>query len=112
MRIRKEHPGLRSANFYPNNWDGSKTQRDADGFGIDRGQNVVVYHRWGDDGAGRTERFYIVLNFSGFTRHVSFAVPAPGPWTDLISGTAQTASGGRLNVDIGSNWGSIWFRKD
>ena len=42
MRIRDEHPALRSANFYPSNWDESVTTLDAHGFGIDRARNVVV----------------------------------------------------------------------
>ncbi|MCE5336513.1 MAG: hypothetical protein LLG06_18200 [Desulfobacteraceae bacterium] len=112
MHIRKEHPGLRSSNFHPSHWDESHTQRDQNGFGIDRADNVVVYHRWGDDGAGHMERFYVVLNFSSETRYVSFAVPSYGPWTDLIGGGVLNASGGRLYVDIGSNWGAVYHRKD
>jgi pullulanase len=112
MHIRNGHPGLRSSNFHPANWDESRAQRDEHGFGIDRAANVVVYHRWGDDQAGRTERFYVVLNFSSDTRHVSFEVPDSGPWTDLIGGGVLTAAGGRLHVDISSNWGAIYHKKD
>ncbi len=111
MRIRSEHPALRTSNFYPANWDGSQT-RNEHGLGIDRSNNVVVYHRWGDDGAGCIERFYVVLNFSQFTRHVSFEVPAGSPWTDLIGGGQFTAADGRLNVDVSSNWGAVYFRMD
>lgn len=112
MSIRNAHPGLRSNNFYPANWDESNTQRNEHGFGIDRWSNIVVYHRWGDDSQGHLERFYIALNFSQFTQWVSFEVPDPGPWTDLISGSSLTATAGRLNVEIGSNWGAIFFRRD
>ena len=110
IEIRREHPGLRSANFYPRGWDEGWTQPDPHGFGIDRARNVVVYHRWGDDSAGRLERFYVVLNFSGETRRVSFEVPDAGPWTDLISGGVASAPGGRLDVDVGSNWGVIYHK--
>lgn len=112
MRIRNEHPGLRTTNFYPGGWDESWTQRNEHGFGIDRGENVVVYHRWGEDERGRLERFYVVLNFSQFTRSVSFEVPDDGPWVDLMGGPSQSAQGGRLRVEIGSNWGAVFFKLD
>ena len=83
----------------------------AEANGIDRANNVVVYHRWGDDDQGRLERFYVVLNFSQFTQQVSFEVPDAGPWMDLISGHAVTAASGQLNLEIGSNWGAIYFRR-
>jgi len=108
--IRRQHRGLRSPNFYPSGWDERWTQPDSHGFGIDRERNVVVYHRWGDDGTGRLERLYVVLNFSGDTRHVSFEVPDAGPWTDLIGGGVANAPGGRLDVDVGSNWGAIYHK--
>ena len=111
MQIRNEHPGLRSPNFYPNNWDESHTQPNEHGFGIDRANNVVVYHRWGDDGAGHLERFYVALNFSQQPRHASFEVPHAGPWKDLIGGGSVNAVNGRLDVDINSNWGAIYYRQ-
>ncbi len=110
--IRRRHAGLRSANFYPGKWEGGQIVRNPQGFGIDRSNNIVVYHRWGDDGAGKTERFYVVLNFSQFTQHVSFEVPFAGPWRELISGATLTAADGRLHVDVGSNWGAIYYRND
>lgn len=111
MRIRNEHPGLRSGNFYPGGWDEGWTLRNEHGFGIDRGENVVVYHRWGDDGQGRLERFYIALNFSQFTRQFSFEVPDDGPWVDLISGHTATVAGGRMWLEIGSNWGAVYYKR-
>ena len=112
IRIRRDHPGLRSPNFHPAHWDESRTERDEHGFGIDRNRNVLVYHRWGDDGAGRTERFYVVLNFSQETRRASFEVPGAGAWTDLIGGASRTPVAGRLDVEVGSNWGAIYYRAD
>lgn len=112
MRIRRDHPGLRSSNFHPAGWDESHTRRDSNGFGIDRADNVVVYHRWGEDESGRLERFYVVLNFSPEVRRVSFEVPDPGPWTDLMGGGVLTAADGRLHVDMSSNWGAIFHKKD
>jgi pullulanase len=112
MAIRRAHPGLRSPNFYPSEWDESHTAPNEHGFGIDRARNVVVYHRWGDDGQGRLERFYVVLNFSPQPQHISFEVPNAGPWRNLIDGVSVNAVNGRLEVDIGSNWGAIYYRLD
>lgn len=112
MDIRKRHPGVRSSNFYPRDWDERQTQLNPQGFGIDRARNLVVYHRWGDDGNNHLERFYIVLNFSQQVQHVSFEVPDPGPWKDLIGGGTLTGQDGRLHVDIGSNWGAVYYKKD
>jgi glycosidase len=112
MKLRKEHPALRGSNFHPSGWDESRTVRDSHGFGIDRANNIVVYHRWGDDGAGKTERLYVVLNFSQYDQDVSFEVPSPGPWTELIGGGTATAADGRLHVRVGSNWGAVYHRAD
>jgi pullulanase/glycogen debranching enzyme len=112
MEIRKAHPALRDPNFYPAGWDESHGELDEHGFGIDRARNLVVYHRWGTDADGVAERFYVVLNFSQSTQHASFEVPDAGPWTDLIGGTAAEPVNGRLEVDLGSNWGAIYFKSD
>jgi 1,4-alpha-glucan branching enzyme len=112
LKIRADHPGLRSANFYPSGWDSGQTTLNPQGFGIDRARNLVVCHRWGDDGAGKLERFYVALNFSGQTQHFSFEVPVNGPWTDLMGGQTLAPANGRLEFDLGSNWGAIYYRKD
>ncbi len=112
ISIRKKYPALSSPNFYPRNWDESQQSRDADGFGIDRGKNVVVYHRWEEDDHQRVERFYIVLNFSQDHQHVDFAIPIRGPWKDLLSEDMVNDVNGRLQVEVGSNWGRIFYRKD
>jgi glycosidase len=111
IEIRRQHPGLRSLNFYPRDWDEGWTQRDPQGFGIDRARNIVVYHRWGDDGSGRLERFYVALNCSADTQRISFEVPDIGPWTDLIGGGVASAPSGRLDVDVGSSWGAVYHKR-
>jgi pullulanase len=111
MQIRKDHPGLRSANFYPRNWNDLGTFPDLQGLGIDRSRNTIVYHRWGDDGTGRLERFYVVLNFSQQAQHFAFAVPDSGPWRNLLGDELMTAVDSWLHVDIGSNWGAIYYKK-
>jgi pullulanase/glycogen debranching enzyme len=112
MNLRKNHKGLRSPNFYPRDWDESQTSMNAHGFGIDRVRNVVVYHRWGDDGTGKTERVYVALIFSQGSQTVSFEVPSPGPWNELLSGATVTSVNGRIEAQIGSNWGAIYQRID
>jgi hypothetical protein len=111
IEIRRQHPGLRSLNFYPRDWDEGWTQRDPQGFGIDRARNIVVYHRWGDDGSGRLERFYVALNCSADPQRISFEVPDIGPWTDLVGGGVASAPSGRLDVDVGSSWGAVYYKR-
>ena len=110
MRIRQSHPGLRSPNFYPSAWDDGWTRPNPHGFGIDRARNLVVYHRWGEDGGGRLERFYVVLNFSQQTHHVAFEVPDGGPWRDLLGGGVAVVVDGRLRADVAGNWGAIYHQ--
>ena len=112
MDIREAHPGLRASQFHPRGWDEAWTLPDPDGYGIDRGQNTVVYHRWLDQGPGQFDRYYIFLNFSQETRSRSIRVPVDGPWLDLISGDAVTANDGWLYGSAGSNWGAIYHRRD
>ena len=111
IRIRRNHPGLRSSNFYPRGWEQWQIQLNPQGFGIDRARNIVVYHRWGNADDGKLERFYIVLNFSKLPEHVSFEVPDSGPWIDLINDDTLTPKDGRLHADIGSNWGAVFYQK-
>ena len=111
IALRKEHPGLRSNNFYPSLWKDSQTQLNEEGFGIDQARNLVVYHRWGNDEQGHLERFYIVLNFSGQTQSVQVNVPDNGPWQELLNNTTVTTTNNRIAVNVGSNWGAIYYRK-
>lgn len=110
--LRNAHPALRGAHFYPSGWSESEVTLNPQGFGIDRANNVVVFHRWADKVGTRTERIYVALNFSGLTRRVSFEVPSPGPWIDLLTGVSVTATGGRITADVGSNWGALYQRLD
>lgn len=112
MKIRNDHPGLCSNNFHPSRWDQCWNLPNPDGYGINREQNTVVYHRWLDRGPNRLERYYIVLNFSQETRHCSFRVPVQGPWLDLISNASATADDGWLHSTVSSNWGAIYYRVD
>ena len=64
IELRKAHPGLRSDNIYPDNWETWQTKFNPVGYGIDVDKQVLIFHRWGNDTTGRVERFIIVLNFS------------------------------------------------
>ncbi|RYG69386.1 DUF3459 domain-containing protein [bacterium] len=110
IQLRHQHPALRSTNFHPSRWDESHTKPDEDGFGIDRDRNLVTYHRWGTDSKGKEEKIYVVLNFSKDPQSVSFEVPQNGFWTELLSGERVRAKGGRIEAEIGSNWGAIYQR--
>jgi pullulanase len=111
ISLRKQHPALRSSNFYPSNWDESFTQLNPDGFGIDRDRNIVVYHRWTPSPDGKTDRYYVALNFSQGDQVVSFAVPNSGSWKELISDAIVSAVGGRISRAVGSNWGAIYYQR-
>ncbi|WP_158742962.1 alpha-amylase family glycosyl hydrolase [Acidisphaera sp. L21] len=107
FQIRKAHPALRSQNFYPPTWN--QPQRDADGFGVDVAQQVVVFHRWGTGTAGTLERFIIALNFSDQAQPVELQFPANGAWADLLAATSVTVANFRLTLTLEPNWGHIFF---
>jgi len=111
MAIRKQHPALRSKNFYPTDWDESWTQLDSNGYGIDRDRNLVVYHRWDQSPDGKTDRYYVVLNFSQSDQKFSFAVPNNGQWKELIGNNTAGAAGNRISGTVGSNWGAIYYQR-
>ena len=109
MALRKQHPALRTTNFYPSKWDESQTQMNSNGYGIDRARNLVVYHRWGDAADGKTDRYYVALNFSSADQAVSFAAP-DGSWNELINGGVVNAANGSISVTVKSNWGAIYYQ--
>ena len=111
IRMRKDHPGLRSPNFHPPTWDDGR-QTLKDGFGVDVARQVVVYHRWGQTDDGRLERFYIVLNFSDSTQHVELELPEQDGWVDLLSGWQPQLQNKWLRFDVGRHWGHVLCRQD
>jgi 1,4-alpha-glucan branching enzyme len=110
IKIRIDYPGLRSDNVYPVDWPNNQTQFNAEGYGINQDSGIVIYHRWGND-AAKLQRFIIVLNFSKDNKTVSVPFPDNSIWEDLISGWKPSVVGNRLNYEIGSNWGSIFFKE-
>jgi pullulanase len=113
--MRASHPSLRAPSFHPLTWDESRASRDADGFGLDVATQVAVYHRWTTVPGGRTERVYVVLNFSDDPagRTVALKVAVPGQtWTDLLTGEQISSAGYDLSVFVGRCWGRVLCRVD
>jgi pullulanase len=111
IEMRCGHAGLTSPNFYPRFWDESQTQLDGDGFGIDEARQVVVYHRWGEAADGHLEKSYIVLNFSQWAQTVEVTFPEDDGWVDLLSGWSPPVQDNRLQFQVGSNWGHVFYKK-
>jgi 1,4-alpha-glucan branching enzyme len=111
-RIRREHPGLRTANFYPDYYDENWTHFSPDGYGMDVDKQVVIYHRWGPAADGGVERFLVVLNFSGDDQYVDVPFSTNGAWQDLLGGgQVQVADYRVRNFRVSSNWGNIFWQK-
>ena len=111
IKIRLQYPGLRSNNFYPDNWQNWQTQFNPEGYGVDVNSGIVIYHRWGDDGSCILEKFIVVLNFSSQNRSLSVPFPDNGVWQDLMSNWQPTIINYRLNFEVGSNWGHVFYRE-
>lgn len=112
LKIRSDHEGLRSPNFYPNTYDESWRSLSPEGYGIDEGKQIIIFHRWGNTKSGILERFMIVLNFSDYTQYVNVPFPANGTWTDLLNNhsTVNIDSYWAYNYPIPSNWGCLFFK--
>jgi pullulanase len=112
LKIRDDHPGLRSPNFYPDFYDEQWTSFSPDGYGLSVQQQVAIYHRWGNNDKGQLERFIVVLNFTGSTQWVNVPFPSNGSWTDLINdNTIETVNNYWLNnCPIPSNWGRLFWQ--
>jgi len=112
MDLRRQHKGLRSPYFYPNDYAWSWHHFSPDGYGIDEQRQVIIYHRWGDAEDGRLERFMVVLNFSDVTQYVDIPLSTNGQWTDLLNGnTSVTTQDYHLhNYPVPSNWGCVFCK--
>jgi glycosidase len=111
IALRRGHAGLTSLNFHPTGWSESEAMPDRDGFGIDRGRQTVVFHRWGNASDGRLEKFYVVLNFSSGPQTVSVSFPENDGWEDLLSGWRPPVRNNWLTFEVGSNWGHVFYKK-
>ncbi len=115
--IREIFPALRSGNFYPESWEGWQNQFNPQGYGVDVGKQVAIYHRWGHDQNGHLQRFIIALNFSHEDQTVNVPFSENGEWTDLLSfendqwGTRKlTVENYNKKLKIGRCWGHIFYQ--
>ncbi len=113
IRLRREHPALRSKNFYPWPYDEHDREFNVQGYGVSESRDVAIFHRWGHDERGRLERFIVVLNFSAFDQHVDVPFSCNGEWHDLLNGGSVWIEGWRRwGHRVNSHWGNIFFRVD
>jgi len=111
IQLRQTHAGLRSHNFYPDQWEAWQTQFNPEGYGVDLEKQVLIYHRWGNSEDGRLERFIIVLNFSARPQSVDIPFSTNGVWQDLLNECFEDVTDFRLpNQRIESNWGRIYHQ--
>src|SRR5262249_36832490 len=112
IALRKAHPALRSNNFYPTDWQSWQTRFNPEGYGVDAGKSVVLFHPWGTASDGGLEPFIVALNFSRVDQVVDVPFSADGAWADLLNGHTDVVSDFRLaNYRLESNWGRIWLLK-
>lgn len=112
VKIREDHPGLKSPFFHPAEYNANSTLFDHDGFGVDVERQVVIFHRWGKGKDGDNERFVIVLNFSSAKHYVDIPFPFNGAWRDLLSNqTFNVTDYWRKWQDVDSNYGRIFYAK-
>ena len=112
MGLRQQHKGLRSPNFYPNDYDLSWSAFSPSGYGIDEQRQIIIYHRWGPADDGMLERFMVVLNFSDMTQYVDVPLSTNGAWTDLLNGNAVVSTQDYVlhAYPIQSNWGCVFWQ--
>jgi 1,4-alpha-glucan branching enzyme len=106
-QIRKDHPALRSANFFPYPFN------HADGYGVFPDQDIIVFHRWGDADDGSLERFLIVINYSDFDQQIDIPFSTNGQWQDLLNEDSVVVEDFRLHGQwIPSNWGRVYHQAE
>jgi len=112
IKIREVFPGLKSSNFFPDNYDERFTRFDADGYGVDTNRQIIIFHRWGTGKNGDSERFMIVLNCSPNNHFVDIPFPLNGTWTDLLTGESFPVTDfKRKSQEVNSNFGRIFHIK-
>jgi 1,4-alpha-glucan branching enzyme len=112
IALRLGHPSLRSDQIYPAAWPEWQGQLNPQGYGIDVGRQLMIFHRWGTAPGGGLERFIVVLNFSGQDQWVDIPFPCDGLWSDVLAAPPQTAqvSGCWLRGwKIPSNYGCVFL---
>lgn len=108
--IRQRYEVFRIGAFYPGYWEEWQQQFNPAGFGVDTGRKLMIFKRYGHVSSGEYHQAMIVLNFAAYNQWVSVGFSDNGPWTDLLSGWTPNIQDYRLNFEIGSNWGHVFFR--
>jgi glycosidase len=111
LKIRSQYSSLRSANFYPPNWENWQTEFDSNGFGVDVSRSLVVFHRWGTGDDGSLELFYIALNFSDQNQQIILQFAENGTWADLLADGEIQVQNYQYALTVESNWGHVFFQK-
>ena len=108
--MRKNYEVLRTGAFYPAYWEEWQTRFNPAGFGVDTERSPVIFKRYGHLPGGEFHQFMVVLNFAEHTQRVTVNFSDNGPWLDLLSGWMPHIHDYRLDFEIGSNWGHVFFR--
>jgi pullulanase/glycogen debranching enzyme len=85
IALRKAHPCLRSDDIYPSGWPENQGMFNVQGYGVDSGRQLLIFHRWGTARGGGLDRFIVALNFSDRDQQVDIPFPADGTWVDQLS---------------------------
>jgi pullulanase len=110
--IRRDHPALRTPNFYPSGYDERHTRFDPEGYGVDVDRGLAVYHRWGSADDGTVERIMVVVNFSPFDQWLDVPLSVNGTWLELMDGGRFEVTDWRLpGHRIPSHWGHIFANR-
>jgi pullulanase/glycogen debranching enzyme len=109
IKIRLNHPSLRTDNFYPN-WEDWQNKLNPEGYGVDVEKQIIIFHRWGVDNSGSIEKFIIALNFSETDQRVNIPFSHNGTWQDLLNETSEVVSNFLLpSYLVTSNWGHVFY---
>lgn len=110
IEIRHAHPSLRTSNFYPESYEPFFNSA---GYGANIEKDVVIFHRWGNDGSTGTDKFIVVCNFSSYDQFVDIPFSSNGEWHDLLNNRSDVINDYHLwNQRINSNWGRIYYKND
>ena len=121
INIRRNHPALRSHDFYPRDGAGYDASRPGHerffnqaGFGVDDDHGVVIYHRY-----DANEAITVALNFADQDWEGPVPLGYPGEWTDLQIFGGDGHNGRRIwvtnetprpRLKIEANWGHIFVK--
>lgn len=93
IRLRREHPALRTANveFYPNDFAAHK---------------LLCFKRWHEAG----DVVVVALNFDHCPRQVKLGFPQPGCWHEALSGDMMEVTGPEVEVTVPEWYGVVFVR--